>query len=193
MPHRSARFVTIAAFSTLLAPHAAATGYGDAAKGFAIAQPPPFVVVPITHRALDVAVGVRSTTGNPRAMGQNADGSLPFLCQAGFKAAAQNAGLSKDDINAFVATREWRNLASATLELGFVIDWESTFSFAGFNGLELEGRPKAAPGAKDVRAVISFIETARGRTSMICIKNRRSFASAIRDFRKIRATITVPE
>jgi hypothetical protein len=171
----------------------AAAAFRDSATGFSIAPPAPFVTEPTTHRTFDVAVGLRSATNLPPSVGRSPDGSQPFICEAGFKAAAQNDNVSKADINAMMAKPEWRKVIRSTLELVFQIDGESAFALQGYRGLELRARPKAGPGAENVRALISFVETARGRTTLICLTDRASFNKAVPQFRAVRATMTAPE
>lgn len=171
----------------------ASAAFRDAATGFAIAPPAPFVTEPTTHRTFDVAVGLRSTTNLPPSVGRSPDGSPPFICQAGFKSAAQNNDLTKAEINAFMAKPEWRKVIRSTLELVFQIDGERAFTLQGYRGIELRVRPKAGPGAENVRALMSFVETAKGRTTLICLTDRASFNKALGQFRAVRATLTAPE
>ncbi len=171
----------------------AAASFRDPATGFGIAPPAPFVTEPTSHRTLDVAVGVRSTTNLPPAVGRTPDGSQPFICQAGFKAAAQNNDLTKAEINALMSKPEWRKVIRSTLELVFQIDGERAFTLQGYRGIELRTRPKSGPGAENVRALMSFVETAKGRTTQICLTDRASFNKALPQFRAMRATITAPE
>jgi hypothetical protein len=171
----------------------AAASFRDPITGFAIAPPAPFVTEPTTHRTFDVAVGLRSTTNLPPSVGRSPDGSQPFICQAGFKAAAQNNGLTKADINALMAKPEWRKVIRSTLELVFQIDGERAFTMQGYRGIELRGRPKAGPDADNVRALMSFVETPKGRTTLICLTDRASFTRALPQFRTVRATMKAPE
>jgi hypothetical protein len=184
----------LVAYALLLGLFSPATAsFRDPATGFSIAPPAPFVTEPTTHRTFDVAVGLRSATNLPPAVGRSPDGSQPFICQAGFKAAAQNNDLSKADINALMAKPEWRKVIRSTLELAFQIDGERAFTMQGYRGIELRTRPKAGPGADDIRALMSFVETAKGRTTLICLTDRGSFNKAIEQFRAVRASMTAPE
>ncbi len=171
----------------------ASASFRDPGTGFGIAPPAPFVTEPTMHRTFDVAVGLSSTTNLPPSVGRSPDGSQPFVCQAGFKAAAQNNDLTKAEINALMAKPEWRKVIRATLELVFQIDGERAFTLHGYRGIELRVPPKMGPGAENVRALMSFVETAKGRTSLICLTDRASFAKALPQFRAVRATLTAPE
>lgn len=171
----------------------ASASFQDRATGFAIAPPSPFMTVPTTNRNFDVGVGLRSSTNFPPTIGNTLDGSQPFVCQAGFKAAPQNNDLTKAQINELMGKPEWRGVIRTTLELMFQIDGESAFTLQGYRGIELRARPKAGPDAENVRALISFVETAKGRTTMICLTNRASFHKALPHFRAARTTLTLPE
>jgi hypothetical protein len=186
------RYCLATALLAVFPAHASAS-FRDPATGFGIAPPVPFVIEPSSHRNFDVVVGLRSTTNTPPIVGRSPDGSQPFVCQAGFKAAAQNNNLTKAEINGFMAKPEWRKVIRATMELAFQIDGERGFMLGGYRGIELRARPKSGPGAQDVRALLSFVETAKGRTALICLTDRASFAGALRQFRAVRATITPPE
>jgi hypothetical protein len=177
------------AFMALAATPASAQGrFGDPATGFGLSAPAPFSVEPVTRRQFDVGVGVRSSTGVPPSVGAD-----PYICQAGFKAASQNAGLSRAELNAFAAKPEWRNLMRAAIELAFQVTAEGSFTLSGYRGIELQARPKAGPGAENVRALMSIVETAKGRTTMICLTDRASFARALPRFRALRAGLTIPQ
>jgi hypothetical protein len=171
----------------------ASASFRDPATGFSIAPPAPFTTEPTTHRTFDIAVGLRSSTNLPPSVGRSPDGSQPFICQAGFKAAAQNNDLSRAEINALMAKPEWRKVIRSTLELAFQIDGERAFTKQGYRGIELRARPKAGPGAENVRALMSFVETAKGRTTLVCLTDRASFNKALPQFRAVRATMTAPE
>lgn len=162
--------------------------FEDAATGFSIAPPAPFTAEPAQRRQFDVGAGVKSATGKPEIRGTG-----QFVCEAGFKSAPQNANLTRDDINAMVAKPEWMNVAKAMLELAFQIDRQQRFTLQGYRGFEFQGRPKAGPGAEDARMFMSMVETAKGRTTMICVTAASGFQSAVAQFRAIRATINLPK
>jgi hypothetical protein len=92
-----------------------------------------------------------------------------------------------------MAKPEWRKVIRSTLELVFQIDGERAFTLQGYRGIKLRVRFKAGAGADDVRALMSFVETARGRTTLICLTDRASFNKALPQFRAVRATMTAPE
>jgi len=169
--------------------HASAQGsFADPATGFGMKVAAPFTVEPTTRRQFDVGVGVKSSTGSPPLVGTG-----QFVCEAGFKAAAQNNGLTREEINAFVQKPEWRKVARATLELVFTVTAERTFMLSGFRGVEYQVRPKMGPGAEDVRMLMSLVETPKGRTTVLCLADRRSFQRSLAPFRTLRGGVTVPQ
>ena len=174
------------AFAGLLLslPASAQNGLSDAATGFAIAPPAPFVAEPTSRRQFDVGGGIKSTTGKPAPAGTGA-----YVCEAGFKAAAQNNDLTRDQINAQMDKPEWRRLARAAIELAFNVTAERRFTLQGFRGLEFQGSPKAGPGHEEARMFMSMVETPKGRVTMVCVTERTGFDRALPQFRAIRATI----
>jgi hypothetical protein len=175
-------------FAALL-PGAAHAFSTDPATGFGIRPPAPFVAEQTTNRRqFDVGIGVKSATGAPAPAGTGT-----YVCEAGFKAAAQNNAMSREEINAFMDKPEWVNIARATMELAFSISAQQRFTLEGYRGIEFRGRPKAGPGAENVRMFMSIVETAKGRTSMICVTDRVVYSKALPQFRAIRATINLPK
>jgi hypothetical protein len=159
----------------------------DPSTGFGIRTAPPYTVEPTSRRQFDVGVGVRSNTGEPPAVGAG-----PYICEAGFKAASQNNGLTRTEINELIGKPEWRKAARSIIELGFNVTGESTFTLAGFRGVEYEVTPKAGPGAENIRALMSIIETAKGRVTVACLTDRGAFGRAKPQFRNIRSMVTLP-
>ena len=143
---------------------------------------------PTTRRQFDVGVGIASGNGKPPVVG-----NTKYVCEAGFKTAPQNNALSRSEINNLIASKEWINLARATLELVFQISGQSHFTLRGYRGIEFLARPKAGPGAEDVRMTLSIIETAKGRVTIICGTTRAAFNAAKQTFRAIRSGVTLPE
>jgi hypothetical protein len=172
-----------------LSPTGAHAFSADPASGFGIRPPAPFVAEQTTNRRqFDVGVGIRSTTGAPAGAGTS-----PYVCEAGFKAAPQNASLSRAEINALMDKPEWANLARATMELVFDITAQQRFTLEGYRGVEFRGQPKAEPASANIRMFMSMVETSKGRVSMICVTDRASFAKGLPQFRAIRATINLPK
>jgi hypothetical protein len=166
---------------------APALAFDDAATGFAVRPQHPFVVTPAMHRSFDVGVAVDDSSGRiPIA------GAGEHLCQAGFKAAPQNAELSQAEINAFVRRPEWKNVVKATFGLAFEMMAIRNVRVAGVGGVEIEARPKFGPNAKDARAYATILETPKGRVSLVCVTTAEAYRSAKLAFRAIRNTVTPP-
>lgn len=162
--------------------------FADPATGFALTVVAPFTIEPTTRRQFDVGAGVKSGTGFPPLVGTGS-----YVCEAGFKAAAQNNDLTRQEINAFVQKPEWRQLMRSAIQLGFTVTGERTFTLSGYRGIEYRARPKAGPGAEDVRGLMSIIETAKGRTTVFCLTDRRAFQAALPQFRALRAGVALPQ
>jgi hypothetical protein len=182
----------VAAMILLAASAPASASFRDPATGFGIAPPTPFVTEPTTHRTFDVAVVLRSTTNLPPTV-PPPDGSQPFICRAGYKAAAEIDDLTKAEINAFVGSPEWRTELRRNLETSFHIDNLGTFTLQGYRGTEVTARPKFGDSAGNVSVLLSYVETNKGRTTLTCFTDRASFAKALPQFRAVRATMTAPE
>lgn len=179
--------VTLAA--TLLAGVAAAQSYGDAATGLSVTPPAGFKAeAGKPHPQFEVTIDISSKTGTPKAV--NSTGQL---CTLGFKSSTQNAKLTRELVNQQMAKPEWQQLYRDMFEtIGAVSDLK-LFEHQGFNGIELIVTPKAGPDAQNVRMFTSTIETAKGRTALICATDQAGLAAALPQFKALRATIHAPE
>jgi hypothetical protein len=163
--------------------------YQDPTTGFALTPPKGWTVEQSSgRRQFDVGVTVNPDAGRPRKAGNG-----PGVCEAGFKAAANNAGLTQKEINDLVNKPEWVKLARTTIELVFQISGQQRFTLQGFRGIEFQGRPKAGPNAENARIFMSIVETPKGRVSMVCAIDKADFAGALPKLRAIRAGINLPQ
>lgn len=179
-----------AALAALLsAGAAAAQSYGDPASGLSVAPPAGFKAeAGGRHPQFDVTIDISSKTGTPKAV--NSTGQL---CTLGFKSAAQNAKLTREVVNEQMAKPEWQQLYRDMFEtIGTVSDLK-LFEHQGFAGIELIVTPKAGPNAQNVRMFTSTMETAKGRTALICVTDQAGLAAALPQFKALRATIHAPE
>jgi hypothetical protein len=179
-----------AALATLLsAGGAAAQSYGDSVSGLSVSPPAGFKAeAGQPHPLFDVTIDISSKTGTPKAVNSNGQ-----LCTLGFKPAAQNAQLTRKVINAQMARPEWQQLYRTMFEtIGTVSDLK-LFEHQGFNGIELIVTPKAGPNAQGVRMFASTLETAKGRTALICATDQTGLATALPLLKALRATIHAPE
>lgn len=173
----------------IIAGSAAAQSYGDAATGLSVSPPAGFKAeAGRPHPQFEVTIDISSKTGTLKAV--NSTGQL---CTLGFKSEPQNAVLTREVINAQMAKPEWQQLYRTMFEnVGTVSDLK-LFEHQGFSGIELIVAPKAGPNAQNVRMFASAMETAKGRTALICVTDQASLASALPQFKALRATIHAPE
>lgn len=176
---------TILLFLLLAAPVRA---YSDKASGFGLVAPQGFVAEQTSRRQFDVGVGIRGQDGIPPAAGTS-----PYPCEAGFKFSTANNGLSKAEINKAIQSPEWRNVARSTVGMIFVIEGERTVSAQGYRGLEMTVSPKVGPGSGDVRGLMTIVETAKGRMTIVCMTTKSAFTKATPLFRSLPRRARLPE
>lgn len=181
-----ARLLALSLGLALLAGPAGAAGFVDAATGLAVDPPAPFLVAPAKSPSYDVALIINSTTGSPPlGVGDS------YLCQVGFKAEAESADFTQEEINLEVQQPGWLDNAATALSRTFDVTARQTFVLDGATGVELVGKPKAGvPGAG---VFISMIDTPRGRTTLNCATRVEEIDGALNQFRLIRAGITLPK
>lgn len=182
------RLPAIAA-AMLFAGGACAQSYGDPATGLSVSPPAGFKAeAGRSHPQFEVTIDIVSKSGMPKAV--NSTGQL---CTLGFKSAAQNAKLTREVINEQMAKPEWQQLYRDMFEtIGTVSDLK-LFEHQGFSGIELIVTPKAGPNAQNVRMFTSTLETAKGRTALICTTDQAGLAAALPQFKALRATVHAPE
>ena len=181
--------LSVALAAILSAGTAAAQSYGDATSGLSVAPPAGFKAeAGKPHPQFDVTIDISSKIGTPKAVN-----STGHLCTLGFKPSTQNAQLTRDIVNEQMSKPEWQQLYREMFEtIGTVSDFK-LFEHQGFTGVELIVTPKAGPNAQNVRMFTSTLETAKGRTALICATDPASLAAALPQFKALRATIHAPE
>jgi hypothetical protein len=176
--------LAFAALALVAAP-AFAGGFLDNATGFAVDPPSPFIVAPAKSPSYDVAVIVNSTNGAPSlGVGDN------YLCQIGFKAEADSADFTQEEINLQVEQPEWLEGAANALAKSFDVTARQTFVLDGATGIELVGRPRDAAHGPGI--FVSMIDTPKGRTTLNCATRPEELDGAVNQFRLIRTGITPP-
>lgn len=165
----------------------AAFAFEDAATGFAFRAPPGFVETPTSRMRFDAGVGVDSASGFPPLAGTS-----KHLCEAGFKAAAQNARLTQRQINARAADRRRLERVKTILGAAFDVLAIRADGAGDVLGAEIEAKPKVGPGHEDARVYLAIFETPKGRTTLVCATARQAWDKALPIFRDIRAGITLP-
>lgn len=159
----------------------------DKASGLAIDPPAGFSVRQSGHPGNDVAYAVISDSGKPAS--SNADG---VLCKLAYKAAMQNAGLTREHINTITASAERQNQVRTVLGRIFLIGKTVVFQHQDYTALEFHATPRFGPKAEDTRLMFSIIETIKGRTTFVCTTTKAEFPAALAAFRKIRNKVNVP-
>ncbi len=158
----------------------------DAATGFGIDPPAPFTVEVSASLAEDRAFSIRSSTGMPPAAGTGA------LCRAGFKAIPAAPGADQAALNAKVDRPEVRAEMLKPLKPRYVIEREEIIIVKGLRGVAYVATPRSGPNAADVRVVMSFLETPKGRISLTCATPAASLEAALPVFETIRASLILP-
>lgn len=175
--------------AVVLAGSAAAQSYGDPASGLSVSPPAGFKAeAGRPHPQFEVTIDISSKTGTPKAVNNTGQ-----LCTLGFKRSTQNAKLTRELVNQQMAKPEWQQLYREMFEtIGTVSDLK-LFEHQGFSGIEMIVTPKTGPNAQNVRMFTSTMETAKGRTALICATDTAGLAAALPQFKTLRATIHAPE
>ncbi len=177
----------LAALLLWLAAPAAATAFEDAATGFAVAPIPGATIQPASRRQFDVGVAVDPDSGFPPRAGTGA-----HLCEAGFKAAPQNATLTQAEIDAAFARPEWANMVRSIFELTFAVTSLRRVRLDGANGFAVEARPKFGPDHDNARAFLTLHETPKGRVTLVCVTTAAAWRKAAPFFRRVAGAIRLP-
>lgn len=165
-----------------------ALAFEDAATGFAFRAPPGFVEAPTTRARFDAGVAVDVTGGFPPIAGTS-----KHLCEAGFKAAAQNARLTQRQINARAADPKRLEQVKVILGVAFDVTAIRPDGAGEVLGAEIEAKPKIGPDHENIRVYLAIFETPKGRTTLICATTKDAWAKALPMFRDIRSGLTLPK
>lgn len=184
MRRTQASLIFLVAATALAIP---AYAFKDKATGFSVNPPAGFVASPSSHRKHDAAVVVNSSSGKPVAT--NSDKNL---CKIAYKNSPKNNRFTRAQINALVVTPARKNLLKNAFGRVFTLSHTSQFTHQQYEAFEFHGAPKFGPNHENVRMFISIIETRKGRASMICATSVNDFASGLKAFRAIRASMNVP-
>ncbi|MFC7051883.1 hypothetical protein ACFQI3_04190 [Hansschlegelia quercus] len=116
-------------------------------------------------------------------------------CKIAFQAAPQNAELPQEEINAFTQKKEWTELIRATLALRYDVASIEPFEQGGVAGAAVvadfkpvEGEPRAS----EVRSYLVLIDTPKGRTTVVCVGEKASFAARKPEFEAIARGVSPP-
>nr|WP_314257742.1 hypothetical protein [uncultured Devosia sp.] len=169
---------------------APAQAYEHAATGFGVDLPEEFVVDPDIPQQddYDIVVGINPVSGNPAPADTN-----PHVCQAGFQGSDGNAGMTQKQINVMAAkNNDWTRQIVAAFSQVMDIGAYENFTLSGIVGIQLITTPKFGPDAANNRIVLSFMETPKGRTMLVCTATRDNIWAALPVFKTIRGGITPP-
>jgi hypothetical protein len=172
---------------SLLLPHPA-SAFEDKATGLKVEPPSPYTAEATKRPGQAAVAGIKASTGKPATIGTSR-----YNCEIAYMAAEANAGMSQADLNARITSEEWRGMAIQAVERALKDVAASNYDLSGYTGIELIGTPKTGPDADKTRMILSISETAKGRVTMSCAVNSDEFDAALKDFRAIRATITLPQ
>lgn len=164
-----------------------AVALSDAASGFGIEPGAPFTVEETASQADDRAFAIRSSTGQPPAAGTGA------LCRVGMKFMPPGTPADQAVQNARLDDKGIRDEIRKPLKPRYVIESEDVFELKGARGVQFITIPRAGPNADSVRVVLSFVETPKGRISLVCATPASSLDAALPVFADIRASILFPK
>lgn len=164
-----------------------ALAFEDAATGFAFRAPPGAVEAPSDRTRFDAAVAIDAAPGGPPPAGTSR-----HLCEAGYKAARNNAHLTQRQINALAARRDRMERVKKSLGVGFEVTAIRAVGLGDVLGAEIEARPKFGPGHEDARAYLTIHETPKGRVTLVCVTTAQAWEKALPLFRDIRSGLILP-
>ncbi|WBL81353.1 hypothetical protein I3J27_13335 [Bradyrhizobium xenonodulans] len=148
--------------------HAAAETWSDAASGLRINPPAGYTVHPMS---LTAPFSVRASVKEP--------GDRDTGCQVAFEPLPQNARLSQADINRIAGDADWRERARWSIAAFSNVSEEQPYTQSGIVGVSMIAEMKptfAAPDrAKALRNFMAILETAKGRTTIICTAEKEAF------------------
>jgi hypothetical protein len=165
-----------------------AQAFSDRNSGFSITPPAPYFAKASRRPQFDVGASIQSKTGFPPIAGNSGS-----VCEAGFNATSANQGMSPAALRKAIESKEWRSVARSSIAILFQIQSERLFTLQGYRGIEFAVIPKAGPDAANARLLLSIVETARGRVTLICGTTRSAYPRARFGFNSIRSSINLPK
>jgi hypothetical protein len=117
-------------------------------------------------------------------------------CQVAFTPMPRNAAYTQDEINRLTATRQWLDLARATITLNYDVLDIAPFAQGDIRGVEFVGdlkqRPGIPPRSQDIRTLFFLLETPKGRTTTVCVGEKASFDARRIEFDAVAHGVTPP-
>ncbi|HWX48654.1 MAG TPA: hypothetical protein VNZ61_11415 [Roseomonas sp.] len=175
----------LALFLLALSTPAGATPLRDAGTGLTFEPPPGYSAsaVPTTG-----AQSARFALRRPEDQDTG--------CQIAYAPAPQNAQLTQPQINELTRTPGWQALARARLAPLYDVLEQSVFDQGGILGLKLVGDLRPREGlparAQVLRSFFAIQETPRGRTTLVCVAEKPSFATRRAEFEALARSIVPP-
>ncbi len=146
----------------------------------------------------------RKAEGDPRYAAVYAvqkKGEVETGCKIAFQAsqapgADPSEALSQTDINDFTKKKEWTDLIRATLALRYDVSTVEPFEHQGLMGAAvvadfkpIEGEPQST----EVRSYLVVLDTPKGRTTIVCVGEKKSFAGRKSEFESVARSVTPPK
>ncbi|WP_245258558.1 hypothetical protein [Methylopila sp. M107] len=104
--------------------------------------------------------------------------------------------LSQTDINDFTKKKEWTELIRATLALRYNVATVDAFEHQGLMGAAvvadfkpIEGEPQTA----EVRSYLVVLDSPKGRTTIVCVGDKKTFAGRKSEFEAVARSVTPPK
>lgn len=172
--------------AVVCAPAIAAEPVRDEATGLSIAPPAGYVATRAESDARYAAVYAV----------QKKD-EVDTGCKVAFQPAVANPEqpLSQDDINRFTRQKEWTDLIRATLALRYNVASVEAFDHQGLMGAQvvadfkpIEGEPKT----EDVRSYLVVVDTPKGRTTIVCVGDKKTFEGRRKEFEAVARSVSPP-
>ena len=161
--------------------------FEDELTGLAINLPDTFIVEdalpPLDYL---ISFGVKNATGAPAAFEGEA-----HLCSVSFLPDSANAEFTQEQLNTAVQSDKWRDFMQNMLSQDADVGEITKFDLNGISGQEfmVTSREKRD---RDARAVMSFLETPKGRTLVSCVTDAETLDQHLEIFRTIRDGVTPP-
>lgn len=181
--------ITIATVAAIIIGFSASGSFAKSPKGkFAIKKSSSYTVSKLSRRQFDQGSGINFKSDKPTIAGTG-----KFHCEAGFKFAAQNNGITKKELNEFAEDKGRQRQIKAILGGFFKVSNMKIVTLQGYKGHEMTVAPRRGPGHKNVRGMMVIIETPQGRMSQVCMTKKSEYRKALSSFRAVTKNIVMPE
>lgn len=119
-------------------------------------------------------------------------------CQVGFAEAPQNATLDQAQINGMMKTKEHQDLAKASIamlyETNSVAPFDNGHDVTGIEMIsDIKPREGFPPRSQEIRNLMILLETPKGRTSVVCVGDKKDFGARREEFRQLARGVTPPK